>query len=405
MTPNIESKQPGIGVVLAIIGLDASGIGLTMPILPRLLSEVAHTTELGWRYGAFLSLYALMQFLFAPVLGMWSDRIGRRPVLMSSLAGATIDYLFMALAPSLALLFVGRAIAGLTGASQAVAAAYISDVTSENQRARRFGQLSAFQGLGFIAGPLIGGVLGNQWLRAPFVAAAVLNGITFLVTIFFLREPPRHRHSEQPLASLNPLQPFRWAFSIPSLLPLLLIYVVFTLIGQVGATIWVIYGSDQFAWTPLWIGISIACFGFGHAISQALLAGPAAERFGERATLLIGVACDSTASVILGFATRGWIAFALMPVFCLGALGFPALQSMLTRQADAQNQGRLQGVLASLLSLTSIVGPLAISTLYFATRNRFPGLVWVAAAGLYILTLPALLSLSAKPAAASQPSA
>jgi DHA1 family tetracycline resistance protein-like MFS transporter len=405
MTPKIESKQPGVGVVLAIIGLDASGIGLTLPILPRLLSELAHTTDLGWRYGAFLSLYALMQFIFSPVLGMWSDRIGRRPVLMGSLAGAAIDYLFMALAPSLSLLFVGRAIAGLTGASQAVAAAYISDVTSESQRARRFGQLSAFQGLGFIAGPLIGGLLGALWLRGPFVAAAALNGITFLVTVFFLREPTRHRHAEPPAASLNPLQPFRWAFSIPSLLPLLLIYMVFTLIGQVGATIWVIYGADQFAWTPVWIGISIACFGLGHAVAQAFLAGPAAERFGERATLLLGVAADSTATVILGFATRGWIAFSLMPLFCLGGLGFPALQSMLTRQADAQNQGRLQGVLASLLSLTSIIGPLAISALYFATRNRFPGLVWVAAAALYVLTLPSLINLSAKPPATLRPSA
>jgi MFS transporter, DHA1 family, tetracycline resistance protein len=391
---NIEAKQPGVGVVLTIIGLDASGIGLTLPILPRLLSDVAHTTELGWRYGAFLGLYALMQFVFSPLLGIWSDKVGRRPVLLASLAGATIDYLFLALAPSLSLLFVGRAIAGITGASQAVASAYISDVTPETQRARRFGQLSAFQGLGFIAGPLIGGFVGDLWLRGPFVAAAVLNGITFCVTLFLLREPERHHHARQLETSLNPIKPFQWALSIPSLLPLLVIYTVFNLIGQVGATIWVIYGADQFGWTPLWIGISIACFGFGHAIAQAFIAGPLAERFGERFTLLLGVFADSSASVILGFATRGWIAFALMPMFCLGGVGFPALQSLLTRQADAQNQGRLQGVLASLLSLTSIVGPLGISALYFASRARFPGLVWVAAALLYIVMLPPLISLS-----------
>jgi MFS transporter, DHA1 family, tetracycline resistance protein len=393
---NIEAKQPGVGVVLTIIGLDASGIGLTLPILPRLLSEVAHTTELGWRYGAFLSLYALMQFLFSPLLGIWSDKVGRRPVLLASLAGATVDYLFLALAPSLSLLFVGRAIAGITGASQAVASAYISDVTSETQRARRFGQLSAFQGLGFIAGPLIGGFLGDRWVRGPFVAAAVLNGITFCVTLFLLREPVRHHHAQELESSLNPIKPFQWALSIPSLLPLLVIYMVFTLIGQVGASIWVIYGADQFAWTPFWIGVSIACFGLGHALAQAFIAGPLAERFGERFTLLLGVFADSAASVALGFATRGWIAFALMPLFCLGGVGFPALQSLLTRQADAQNQGRLQGVLASLLSLTSIVGPLAISALYFASRARFPGLVWVAAASLYIIMLPPLINLSSK---------
>jgi DHA1 family tetracycline resistance protein-like MFS transporter len=387
-------------VVLAIIGLDASGIGLTLPILPRLLSEVAHTTELGWRYGAFLSLYALMQFLFSPVLGMWSDKIGRRPVLLSSLAGATIDYLFLALAPSLSLLFVGRAISGLTGASQAVASAYISDVTSEEQRARRFGQLSAFQGLGFIAGPLLGGLLGEAWVRAPFIAAAVLNGITFVVTLLFLREPARHHEPTEQESALNPITPFRWALSIPSLLPLLLIYMVISLIGQVGGTIWVIYGSDQFAWTPLWIGVSIAGFGLGHALAQAFIAGPLAERFGERFTLLLGVFADAAASVTLGLATQGWIAFALLPLFCLGGVGFPALQSLLTRQADAQSQGRLQGVLASLMSLTSIIGPLAISALYFSSRDRFPGLVWIAAAATYLITLPSLINLSAKPKAA-----
>lgn len=397
----IESKQPGVGVVLTIIGLDTSGVGLTLPILPRLLSEVAHTTELGWRYGAFLSLYALMQFLFSPVLGMWSDKVGRRPVLLGSLAGATIDYLFMALAPSLSLLFVGRAIAGLTGASQAVASAYISDVTSEAQRARRFGQLSAFQGLGFIAGPLLGGMLGDVWVRGPFVAAAILNGITFCVTFFLLREPTRHHHSDEQETSLNPIRPFQWALSIPSLLPLLLIYMVFTLIGQVGATLWVMYGADQFSWTPFWLGISIACFGLGHAVAQAFIAGPLSERFGERFTLLTGVFSDSVATVILAFATRGWIAFAIMPLFCMGGVGFPALQSLLTRQADARSQGRLQGVLASLLSLTAIIGPLGISTLYFASRARFPGLVWVAAASLYVITLPALLNLSAKPRGAT----
>jgi DHA1 family tetracycline resistance protein-like MFS transporter len=337
-----------------------------------------------------------MQFLFSPVLGMWSDKVGRRPVLLGSLAGATIDYLFMALAPSLSLLFVGRAIAGLTGASQAVASAYISDVTAETQRARRFGQLSAFQGLGFIAGPVVGGLLGDVWLRGPFVAAAILNGITLFVTFFWLREPARHRPPAEQETSLNPIKLFRWALSIPSLLPLLLIYMVFTLIGQVGGTIWVIYGADQFGWTPFWIGISIAGFGLGHAIAQAFIAGPAAERFGERFTLLLGVLADSAASVALGFATRGWMAFALLPLFCLGGVGFPALQSLLTRQADAQNQGRLQGVLASLLSLTSIVGPLVISAVYFASRNRFPGLVWIAAAAMYLFTLPSLLNLSAK---------
>ena len=376
-------------MVLAIVALDSSGIGLTLPIIPRLLSEVAHSKDLGWRFGAFLSLYALMQFMFSPLLGVWSDRIGRRPVLLFSLAGATVDYLFMALAPSLGLLFVGRAIAGITGASLAVASAYIADVSSEAQRARRFGQLNAFQGLGFIAGPVIGGLLGEIWVRAPFLAAAGLNGVTFLLTLFILSEPERHAAQANEESVSNPMRPYHWAFSIPALLPLLVIYAVFVLIGQVGGTVWVLYGSDQFAWTPFWIGMSLACFGFLHAIAQAFIAGPLAERWGERYALLTGVIADGTAYVLIAFATRGWMAFVLMPLFCLGGVGLPALQSLMTGKVESREQGRLQGVLASMNSLASIAGPLAISTVYFASRTTFPGLVWICGATLYVVSLPA----------------
>jgi len=392
----VEPKQRGgIGVVLAIVALDFAGIGLTLPIIPRLLSDVAHTSDLGWRFGAFLSLYALMQFIFSPILGVWSDRVGRRPVLLCSLAGAAVDYLFMAMAPSLGLLFVGRAIAGITGASQAVASAYIADVTPEADRARRFGQLNAVQGLGFIAGPLIGGLLGMLWIRAPFMAAAGLNGITFLVTLFVLREPPRHATAAGDVPFVNPLRTFQWAWSVPALLPLLTIFLVFTLVGQVGGTIWIIYGSDRYGWTPFWIGVSIACFGLLHAIAQAFVAGPLTERHGERFALAVGVITDSSASVLIAFATKGWMAFALMPLFGLGAVGLPALQSLLSGKVDPQKQGRLQGVLASITSLASIVGPLAISSLYFAYRASFPGLVWIAGAALYLLTVPVLFGLSA----------
>jgi MFS transporter, DHA1 family, tetracycline resistance protein len=394
-------RQGGIGVVLAIVALDFAGIGLTLPIIPRLLSEVAHTSDLGWRFGAFLSLYALMQLIFSPILGIWSDRVGRRPVLLCSLAGAAVDYIFMAIAPTLALLFVGRAIAGITGASQAVASAYIADVTSEGDRARRFGQLNAVQGLGFIAGPLIGGLLGTLSIRAPFMAAAALNGITFLVTLLVLREPPRHAATEGEALFVNPLRSFKWAWSVPALLPLLIIFLVFTLVGQVGGTIWIIYGSDRYGWTPFWIGVSIAFFGLLHAIAQAYIAGPLSERRGERFALAVGVITDSSASVLIAFATKGWMAFALMPLFGLGAVGLPALQSLLSGKVDPQKQGRLQGVLASITSLASIVGPLAISSLYFAYRASFPGLVWIAGAALYVITVPVLLRLPAKAAAAN----
>jgi DHA1 family tetracycline resistance protein-like MFS transporter len=382
-----------VGVLLTIVALDVAGIGLTLPIIPRLLVEVAHTSDLGWRFGAFLSLYALMQFGFSPILGSWSDRIGRRPVLLFSLAGATVDYLLMAAAPWLALLFLGRAIAGITGASQAVASAYIADVTPEDERAQRFGLLNACQGLGFIAGPLLGGVLGEYWVRAPFIAAALLNAVTFLVTLRVLREPHRAPTARPLTAPLNPFAAFRWAFSLPGLLSLLLIFIVISLIGQVGGTIWIVYGTDRYGWSPFMLGLSMACFGLLHAVAQAFIAGPLTKRWGERIAILIGVITDAIASVLIAFANRGWMPFALMPLFCLGAIGLPALQSLLAKQVDAQSQGKLQGVLASLLSLTSIVGPVVISDVYFATRASFPGLVWVAGAALYIFTLPILINL------------
>jgi DHA1 family tetracycline resistance protein-like MFS transporter len=382
-----------VGVLLTIVALDVAGIGLTLPIIPRLLVEVAHTSDLGWRFGAFLSLYALMQFGFSPILGSWSDRIGRRPVLLFSLAGATVDYLLMAAAPWLALLFLGRAIAGITGASQAVASAYIADVTPEDERAQRFGLLNACQGLGFIAGPLLGGVLGEYWVRAPFIAAALLNAVTFLVTLRVLREPHRAPTARPHTAPLNPFAAFRWAFSLPGLLSLLLIFIVISLIGQVGGTIWIIYGTDRYGWSPFMLGLSMACFGLLHAVAQAFIAGPLTKRWGERIAILIGVITDAIASVLIAFANRGWMPFALLPLFCLGAIGLPALQSLLAKQVDAQSQGKLQGVLASLLSLTSIVGPVVISDVYFATRASFPGLVWVAGAALYIFTLPILVNL------------
>jgi len=378
--------------VLATVTLDAVGIGLTMPIIPRLLRDVGHIGELGWRFGAFLSLYALMQFIFSPILGLWSDRVGRRPVLLLSQSGAVVDYLFMALAPSLPLLFVGRAIAGITGASMSVASAYIADITPEDQRTRRFGQLSACFGMGFIAGPVIGGLLGGVWVRAPFLAAAALNGVNLILTMLVLRESRRGDSQTAESITFNPLAPLRWAFSFPALLPLLGAYVVLALIGEVGGTIWVLYGEDKFSWNPFTIGISLAGFGLFHALAQAFVSGPVAERWGERTALLCGVAADATAYVLIALATQGWMAFALLPLFCLGGIGNPALQSLLSGQMDEDSQGRLQGVLTSLTSLVSIFGPLVISAAYFASRATFPGFVWVCGAALYIFCLPIFLS-------------
>lgn len=379
-------------LILATVALDAVGIGLVIPIIPRLLREVGHTGDLGWRFGAFLALYALMQFLCAPVLGAISDKVGRRPVLLLSLAGAAVDYLFMALAPTLAWLFVGRAIAGVTGASMAVAQAYIADVTPEDQRARRYGLFSAVFGLGFIAGPVIGGLLGEVWIRAPFLAAAGLNGLNLAMAFFLLPESHKTKGAPIDRAAFNPLASLRWAAAFPALVPLMVALVAIVIVGEVGGTVWVLYGEDRFGWDSWTIGLSLAGFGLFHAIAQAFVAGPLAERLGERRALAIGVVAEAVANIALALVTKGWMAFLLLPIFCLGGVGHPALQALISRQVGEDQQGKLQGVIASLASLATVFAPVAISQIYFSSRSWFPGLVWLLGAILALSCLPIVLA-------------
>jgi DHA1 family tetracycline resistance protein-like MFS transporter len=273
--------------ILSTVVLSAIGIGLTVPIIPQLMRDVGHTTELSWRFGAFTGLYALMQFIFSPILGVLSDRFGRRPILLLSLAGSAVDYLFMAIAPSLSLLFLGRAIAGVTGASMAVTSAYIADVTPDDQRSRRYGQMGACFGIGFIIGPVIGGLLGAHWVRAPFLAAAAMNAVNLLLTLFLVRESHTARDAGAGGAaeriSFNPLASLRWAAGFKSMLPLIAASGVLVLVSEIGGTVWVLYGEDKFTWDALTIGISLACFGAFHALAQAFVVGPISERWASAA--------------------------------------------------------------------------------------------------------------------------
>ena len=381
-------------VILAAVTLDAIGIGLIFPILPRLLEDVAHTHEVAALMGIMLALYSGMQFLFSPVLGVLSDRYGRRPVLLVSLAGAAIDYLVMAFAPELWMLVVGRAIAGITSANMAVATAYITDISAEDQRARRFGYFHAMFGIGFIIGPVIGGILGDIWVRAPFLVAAGLNALNFALALFVLPESRKGDASATfDFAALNPFRPLGWALSFASLLPLMAIFVIMNFVGTMYGTVWALFGQDMFQWNGLMIGLSLGAFGLFHAGAQALLTGPAAARLGERWALVLGMACELTALVILGFAMQGWILFALAPLFALGGIGMPALQSLTTRQVDADNQGKLQGVLASLVSLSAVFGPLFFAYVYFMVQPTWPGLIWIVGGAVYLLALPLLLGI------------
>ncbi|MCK3779765.1 TCR/Tet family MFS transporter [Ensifer sesbaniae] len=387
-------------VIFTAIVLDAVGIGLIFPILPSLLKEVTQADNVVPYIGTMTALYAVMQFLFAPVLGALSDRLGRRPVLLISLAGAAVNYLFLAFAPNLWMLFAGRAIAGLTSANMSVATAYITDITPEDRRARRFGLFNAMFGIGFIIGPVLGGVAGDHSLRLPFVAAAVLNGCNLALAYFVLPESRRPSRGKFDLAALNPLRPLHWAFSVKSALPIVFLFLIFSATGEAYGTCWALWGSETFHWNGFWIGLSLGAFGVCQALAQALLPGPAVRVFGERGAILAGVAGVCLALTVMAFATEGWMIFAIMPVFALGGIGVPALQSLATRQVDESQQGQFQGVLASAVSLASIISPLAFSSIYFAVREQWPGAIWLSVVAVHLLGGLLVLRLT-KPVAAS----
>lgn len=388
-----------LAVILAAVMLDAIGIGLVFPILPALLRDVGHTSEIATLLGIMLALYSACQFLCSPILGVLSDRFGRRPVLLVSLAGAAIDYVVMAVAPELWLLVVGRAIAGVTSANMAVATAYITDISSEDERAKRFGYFHAMFGIGFIIGPVLGGVLGDIWVRAPFLLAAALNGLNFALALFVLPESRKgERHARFTLETLNPFKPLRWALTFKSLIPLMAIFVILNFVGTVYGTAWALYSEDVFQFNGFTIGLSLGAFGVFHALAQALLTGPAVSRLGERWALIVGMAFETGAMLTLAFATQGWLLFAMAPLFALGGIGMPALQSLTTRQVDEARQGQLQGVLASLVSLSAVFGPLFFSVIYYGIRHSWPGMIWLVAVGVYLLALPLMLSIGPKAA-------
>lgn len=389
----MSSSTKPLVVIYAAIVLDAVGIGLVFPILPSLIADVAGTADVAATVGVVAALYAAMQFVFAPVLGSLSDRFGRRPVLLLSLAGAAVDYVFLALAPSLAVLLVGRAIAGLTSANVSVATAYVTDISPEETRARRFGLLNAMFGLGFIVGPVLGGALGDVGLRLPFAAATLLNAGNFLLALCVLPESRPATRAPFDLASLNPLRPLAWAFSTRALLPIVLLFFAFSATGEAYGTCWALWGNDAFGWDGLTIGLSLGAFGLCQTIVQAFLPGPAVRLLGERPAILTGIASVCAALVVLAFATRGWVVFALMPAFALGGVGAPALQSLATRQVDDALQGRLQGVLAATVSLASVVAPLVFTTVYAAVREDWPGAVWLSVVALYAAAAVLVLGL------------
>ena len=375
-------------VILATVAIDAIGAGLIFPILPELLTQLTEGGDIGFLYGAMLAVYAIMQFIFSPVLGALSDRFGRRPVLLLSLAGTLIDYLVMALTPLGWVLVVGRAMAGITSANMAVASAYITDITPPEQRAQRFGLVGAVMSMGFIIGPVIGGIMGAWWLRSPFLVAALFNGLNLAVALFVLPESRKASDGKFDWKELNPLAPLVWLWNFKPLLPMVIVSVVFGLIAAVPGTIWVLYGAERFGWDSVHMGISLSVFGVSGALAQAFLVGPLTKRFGDLGTLMIGVAFDTLAYTLMAFAYQSWMGYAVAPLFALGGVAMPALQSLLTSRVSDEQQGQLQGVLASLMSLAGIVGPVLTTAIFFTTKDIWIGTIWIVGAALYLLATP-----------------
>ncbi len=381
------SRLPLFTIYLTVM-LDMAGIGLVLPVLPDLFGANQSGATVGVAYGLFLSLYALMQFLCAPLLGGWSDRIGRKPVLIISLAGAAVNYAVMACLPPLWILFVARAIAGITGANMSVATAYLTDISTPEDRAKRFGQLNACMGIGFILGPAAGGLLREAGLMWPFALAAALAVVNLLLCLFVM---PESRAVEPSTEKLNPLAPLTDITAFKGIVVLLLAGGLFAIIGEIGGSVWVLYVEHRYGWQGIIVGLSLTLFGLFHALAQAFMVGPMTKRLGERGALLVGVAADMACYIALGLVTKGAFVWMLIPLLSVGGIGPSVLMSVISKQVDENRQGQLQGVIASLQSLAAIIGPVLILNIYFLSRNSFPGLVWIIGAALYLLVLPIVL--------------
>lgn len=357
--------------IFATIAIDSIGMGIIIPVLPDVIRRfVSEPGDVSRTYGYFVAIYAVLQFLSSPLLGSLSDRFGRRPVLLVSLFGAAIDYVFMAFAPTLPLLFLGRIISGVSGASYTVASAYIADISNDENRSKNFGVMGAGFGLGFILGPAIGGPLATLSPQYPFLAAGAFNFLNLLYGALVLPEslPPTRRRNIE-LSSLNPVKSFRNTFALPGILGLLSVHTLFQLAGQTHPSIWTLYTQHRYHWTSAQVGLSLAAVGVMSAISQGALTGVIVKWLGEPRTLLFGSLGETLGFLCFGLATSGWMIYATLVVSSVFWAVQPALQSLISREAPPESQGELQGTLMSIGSLCGVVNPLVMTQLFSLTSD------------------------------------
>ncbi|MES2731670.1 MAG: TCR/Tet family MFS transporter [Bacteroidota bacterium] len=367
----MKKLNSGLTFIFITLLLDVMGIGLIIPILPKLIeSFVNNELSTASRYlGILTSVYALMQFLFAPIFGSLSDQYGRRPIILFSLFGYGLDYLLLAFAPNLGWLFVGRVIAGITGASFTTATAYIADISEPEKRAQNFGIIGAAFGLGFILGPALGGVLGGIHMRLPFFAAAGLTLLNWLYGYFILPESLSVEHRRKfSWKSANPISSLTNLGKYPVILGLTGSLVFLNLSGQIHPSTWVLFTTKQFHWNEVDVGLSLAFVGLMVAIVQGGLTRIIVPKLGDRLSVVIGLLLSAFGFLLFGLADRGWMMYTAMIPFALGGIAGPAIQGLISRQVGPSEQGGLQGALTSLVSVTAIIGPL-IATNLFAYFN------------------------------------
>ena len=376
-----NKKQAAIGFIFITMLLDVTGWGIIIPVIPKLIKELinADVSEAA-KYGGWLTFaYAFTQFVFAPIVGGLSDKFGRRPIILISLFGFAIDYLFLAIAPTILWLFVGRIVAGVTGASITTASAYIADVSTPENRAKNFGMIGAAFGLGFVIGPVIGGLLGQYGSRVPFVAAGVLCFLNFLYGFFVLPEslkPENRREFDWKRA--NPIGSFKSLQRYPDLIKLVFVLFLVYVASKAVEGNWSFFTMYKFGWDEKMVGISLSLVGLLVAIVQGGLIRVINPKLGNEKSVYIGLGLYAIGMFLFAFATQSWMMYAFLLPYCLGGIAGPALQAIIAGHVPANEQGELQGALTGLMSLTSIFGPLIMTNLfYYFTKNsnpvHFPG--------------------------------
>ena len=365
----MAKRDPAVFFIFITLLIDVTGFGIIIPVMPKLVMSLigeGATLSVAARYGGWLiSSYAVTQFFCAPIVGGLSDRFGRRPVLLGSLFGFGIDYLFLVFAPSIGWLFVGRIVAGAMGASFTTAGAYIADISTAENRAQNFGVVGAAFGLGFIIGPMIGGLLGDFGPRVPFMAAAGLTLLNWLYGFFILPEslkPENRRAFEWKRA--NPIGTLVSLWKYPVIAGMLVALTFVYVSAHAVQSNWSYYTIEKFGWTPTNIGISLAVIGFAFALVQGVLIRRIIPKLGQERSVYFGLGFYSLGFLLFAFSTEGWMMYAFTLVYCLGGIAGPAMQGVMSGVVPPNAQGELQGGFTSLMSATSIFGPPLMNNLF-----------------------------------------